>query len=91
MELRQVRYAIAISEELTFTGAARRCGVSQPTITVSIRKLEYELGERLFKRKPTAQLTSFGRQMLAQFYRLQEICDSIDAVLATRANASAET
>jgi molybdenum-dependent DNA-binding transcriptional regulator ModE len=91
MELRQVRHAIAISEEFTFTGAARRCGISQPTITNSIKKLEYELGEPLFKRKPTAQLTSFGRQMLAQFYRLQEICDSIDAVLATRANASAET
>jgi DNA-binding transcriptional LysR family regulator len=41
MELRQVRHAIAISEEFTFTGAARRCGISQPTITNSIKKLEY--------------------------------------------------
>jgi DNA-binding transcriptional LysR family regulator len=48
MELRQVKYAIAISEELTFTGAAKRCGITQPTITNAMKKLEHELGEPLF-------------------------------------------
>jgi DNA-binding transcriptional LysR family regulator len=85
MELRQVKYAIAVSEELTFTGAAKRCGITQPTITNAMKKLEHELGGLLFKRGRTVELTPFGSQMMTQFYRIQDVCTSIDAVLLSRA------
>jgi DNA-binding transcriptional LysR family regulator len=77
MEFRQVQYAIAVSEELSFTGAAKRCGVTQPTITNAIRQLEQELGQPLFRRRPSVQLTEFGECVLREFYRVQDICDGI--------------
>jgi LysR family transcriptional regulator, hydrogen peroxide-inducible genes activator len=76
MELTQIRYAIALSEEGTFTGAANRCGIAQPSLTVAIRKLELELGQALFERRPV-QLTALGHRLLPEFYRIVEICDGI--------------
>jgi DNA-binding transcriptional LysR family regulator len=84
MELRQVKYAIAVSEELTFTSAAKRCGITQPTMTHAMKKLEHELGEPLFKRGRTVELTPFGSQMMVEFYRIHHVCESIDAILARR-------
>jgi len=82
MDLRQVEYVIAVSEELAFTRAARRCGVSQPTITSAIQKLERELGRPMFHRKPDVRLTEFGRRVVSQFYRIRGICDAIAAMAA---------
>jgi LysR family transcriptional regulator, hydrogen peroxide-inducible genes activator len=76
MELTQIRYAIALSEEGTFTGAANRCGIAQPSLTVAIRKLELEFGKALFDRRPV-QLTALGRHVLPEFYRIVKICDGI--------------
>ncbi|MEO1469732.1 MAG: LysR family transcriptional regulator, partial [Pseudomonadota bacterium] len=39
MELRQIRYFLALSETLNFTRAAEMCNVTQPTLTLSIKKL----------------------------------------------------
>jgi DNA-binding transcriptional LysR family regulator len=86
MELRQIKYAIAISEELTFTGAAKRCGITQPTITNAMKKLEQELGDRLFKRGRTVELTPFGSQVMTQFYRIQDVCASLHAILGPKTN-----
>jgi DNA-binding transcriptional LysR family regulator len=83
MELRQIKYAIALSEELTFTGAANRCGIAQPSVTVAIKKLELEFGQPLFDRNPV-QLTALGRRVLPEFYRLVEICDGIAAMAAAQ-------
>jgi DNA-binding transcriptional LysR family regulator len=85
MEFRQIRYAIAICEERSFTRAAIRCGVRQPTITNAIKKLEQELGQRLFvrrQRQGQSELTAFGQQVLPAFYRVQESCNLLDAVVA---------
>jgi LysR family hydrogen peroxide-inducible transcriptional activator len=79
MELSQIRYAIALSEELSFTGAANRCGIAQPSLTVAIKKLELEFGHALFNRGPV-QLTALGLRVLPEFYRLVEICDGIAAM-----------
>ena len=47
MEMQQVIYFQALCEELNFTRAARRCNVSQPSLTRSIRLLEEEFGGAL--------------------------------------------
>ena len=51
MEMQQVVYFRALCEELNFTRAARRCNVSQPSLTRSIRLLEEEFGGALFHRE----------------------------------------
>jgi hypothetical protein len=80
MDLRHVRFAIAVSEELQFTAAARRCGVSQPSLTVAIRALEDELGRPLFERRPEVRVTDFGQRVLAQMYVISDACDAIAAM-----------
>jgi DNA-binding transcriptional LysR family regulator len=58
--MHQVRYFVALCKELNFTRAARRCGISQPSLTTAIRALERELGA-LFHREPSIALTRRGR------------------------------
>jgi DNA-binding transcriptional LysR family regulator len=54
---------MALCEELNFTCAARRCGVSQPSLSNAISALERELGGALFHRKPSIALTGLGRMV----------------------------
>jgi LysR family hydrogen peroxide-inducible transcriptional activator len=61
MQMHQVHYFLALCEELNFTRAARRCGVSQPSLTNAISALEREVGGALFHRKPSTALTGLGR------------------------------
>ena len=61
MQMQQVQYFRALCEELSFTRAARRCGISQPSLTSAIGALERELGGALFQRKPSIALTGLGR------------------------------
>ena len=61
MEIQQVRYFLALCEEQNFTRAAKRCGVSQPSLTLAIKKLEAELGGPLFQRsRTTSRLSPLG-------------------------------
>jgi DNA-binding transcriptional LysR family regulator len=72
MQMQQIHYFLALCEELNFTRAARRCGISQPTLTNAISALELELGEALLDRKPSIALTRLGRVVrlyLAQIAR----------------------
>jgi len=61
--MQQVHYFLALCEEFNFTRAARRCGVSQPSLTTAIGALERELGGALFHRKPSIALTALGRMV----------------------------
>lgn len=51
MNFQQVQYFLAVYEERSFTRAARRCGVAQPTVTKAIRELEGKIGGALFVRR----------------------------------------
>ena len=60
MQMHQIRYFLALSVERNFTRAAKRCGVSQPSLTNAIIALERELGGILFQRRPLIALTVLG-------------------------------
>jgi LysR family transcriptional regulator, hydrogen peroxide-inducible genes activator len=64
MELHQVRYFLALCEELNFTRAAERCNVAQPSLTRAIRLLEEEMGGPLFHReRANTHLSELGRMV----------------------------
>jgi len=65
MEIHQLRYFVAVAEEGSFSHAAEREHVSQPSLSQQIQKLEAELDQQLFDRLPRAVvLTEAGRRLL---------------------------
>jgi len=75
MELRHLRYFVAVAEELHFSRAAERLHVAQPAVSEQVRKLEEELGARLLNRSTrTVSLTDAGAALLVEARRvLQQV------------------
>lgn len=73
MTLTELRYIVAVARERHFGRAAEACFVSQPTLSVAIKKLEDELGVTLFERGPSeVTLTRIGKQIIEQAQRVLE-------------------
>ena len=89
MELRHLRYFVAVAEEQNITRAAQRLHLSQPPLSRQIRDLEEELGVSLLLRKgKTVQLTNAGRLFLdesrAVLRRSDEAVQAVRTIAKTK-------
>lgn len=89
MELRHLRYLIAVAEEGHITRAAEHLGMQQPPLSRQIRAIEREVGAQLFRRKPRGvELTDAGRTFLGGARMTLAALDS--ALETTRRTARGE-
>ena len=71
MTLTELRYVVTLARERHFGRAAERCHVSQPTLSVAVKKLEDELGIPLFERsKSSIRVTETGQRIIDQAQRV---------------------
>src|SRR5256712_11884383 len=100
MEIHQLRYFVAVADERSFSRAAAKVRVAQPSLSQQIRKLEAEVGQPLFDRLPrSVVLTEAGRCFLdyaGQIFAavgdarrwVDEIQESVTGELAVGATAN---
>ena len=78
MTLTELRYIVAVAQERHFGRAAQRCHVSQPTLSIAIKKLEEELGLPLFDRSSNEVFaTQTGKRIVAQAQRVLDEAEVI--------------
>jgi DNA-binding transcriptional LysR family regulator len=77
MDLPQIKYFLAVCQVRSFTRAATICGISQPSLSVAIRRLEEELGGPLFDRGPPVLLLPRGEAIRPHFKAILREVDKI--------------
>ena len=87
MTLTELRYIVAVAQERHFGRAARRCFVSQPTLSIAIKKLEEELSVSLFDRSSNDIITTeAGERIVAQARRVLEEAELIKHLASEEQN-----
>ena len=87
MTLTELRYIVAVAQERHFGRAAQRCFVSQPTLSIAIKKLEEELSVSLFDRSSNeVKPTETGERIITQAHRVLEEADRIKHLAASEQN-----
>ena len=85
MTLTELRYVVAVARERHFGRAAEACFVSQPTLSVAVKKLEDELGVMLFERGPgEVSVTPAGQRVVEQAQRVLEESARIREIAAAQ-------
>src|SRR3982074_604610 len=85
MELRHLRYFVAVAEELHFRRAAERLGIKQPPLSLQIRQLERQLGTSLFRRLTRGvELTETGALLLDESRGILDQVERIKAGVQSR-------
>jgi len=85
--LTELKYIVAVARERHFGRAAQACSVSQPTLSVAVRKLEEELGVQLFERGPVeVSLTRAGVDVVEQAQRVLDQAQQIPELAARGTN-----
>jgi len=78
MTLTELRYIVALARERHFGRAAELCSVSQPTLSVAVKKLEDELGVALFERgKSEIAVTPVDERIVEQSLRVLEELEGV--------------
>src|SRR5512139_1541414 len=81
MTLTELRYIVAVARERHFGRAADACFVSQPTLSVAVKKLEEELGVTIFERGPgEVTVTPAGERIVVQAQRVLEEAAAIKEI-----------
>ena len=92
MNLRDLRYLVAVADHRHFGRAAQACFVSQPTLSTQIKKLEEELGVELLERSPrNVMLTAVGEQVVERAREVLREADGITEVARRAADPEAGT
>ncbi|MFV1528443.1 MULTISPECIES: hydrogen peroxide-inducible genes activator [unclassified Phaeobacter] len=92
LTLRQLRFLVAVADELNFSRAAARCFVSQPTLSVGLRELEERLGVTLAERtKRSVILTPVGAQIAERARKLLQDSREIEELAAAQARPEGGT
>ena len=90
MELRHLKYFVAVAEELNFARAARRVHIAQPSLTKQIQQLEQELGfPLLYRTKKKVELLDTGHVFLDEAQRL--LRQAVNAIHSARSTHTGES
>lgn len=84
MTLTEMRYIVALARDRHFGKAAEACHVSQPTLSVALKKVEGQLGSALFERTASdVRITALGERIVAQARRVLEEAVRLDEIAAS--------
>jgi LysR family hydrogen peroxide-inducible transcriptional activator len=91
MTLQELRYLVAVADTSSFSEAAAKCFVTQPTLSTQLKKLEEHLGARLFERSnKSVHVTRVGEKIVERARQVLAECDAIAELARTHRDPYAE-
>jgi len=89
LERSRVRYFLAVCEHGSFIAAAKACGVTQPTISTAVSRLERAIGGQLFERRHPVRLTSLAHEIQPLLQSLHATAEAIEKIVQRRRRSGA--